>query len=426
MRVATWNWPGEWIVVAKLWTGGQYSIYRFLLGAYLFVHFTMLLPYGSELFAAGGAVASGGMSPLFGMLPNPLVLNDSALMVAVLIGLGSLCGIALAVGWWDRASAVLAVLILGWLFQRNPLIANPSLPLLGWLLVLHAFVPLRPYGSLAGARYGASPEWRLPQHLHTAVWIMLALCYTHSGWTKLASPSWVAGDTIRLVLENPLARDHALREWVLASSPIVLQSLTWFVLWIELLFAPLALIGRMRPWIWLSMFLAQCGFLVFLDFADLTFPMLLVHLLAFDPSWVAHRERQQSAVVLFDGDCAFCHASVRLAMHEDSSSRLRFAPLSGKAAQRLLGVGPLPHGGESIVVVGKDGQVELKSRAVAAVLGRLGGLWLLPAAVLRLLPRAAADMAYDFVGRWRYRLAGYGQRRACPLTSTGFADRMLQ
>ena len=407
------------------WTGGQYSIYRFLLGAYLMVHFAMLLPYGGEMFAAGGAVADGSMSPLFGVLANPLMFNDSALAVSVLIALGGLCGVALAVGWWDRVSAVLAALILGWLFQRNPLIANPSLPLIGWLLVVHVFVLTRPYGSLAGALHGTSPDWRLPKHLHLAVWIMLALCYTHSGWTKLASPSWVDGDTIRLVLENPLARDHALRTWLLAGPPIILKGVTWFVLGAELLFAPFALSRRMRPWIWLCMLLAQCGFLVLLDFADLTFPMLLVHLLAFEPAWLEHYEKQQSAVVLFDGDCAFCHASVRLAMHEDPTLRLKFAPLAGETAKRLLGVSPPPHGGDSIVVVGEDGSVEVKSRAVAAVLERLGGLWLMPAAILRVMPRSFADMAYDLVGHWRYRIARRGESRLCPL-ATEAGKRMLQ
>jgi hypothetical protein len=159
----------------RLWTGGQYSLYRALLGAYLVVHFAMLLPYGAEVFAHGGVLADGALSPLFGVVPNPLQLDDGPLAVLGLLWLGVACGIALLLGWGDRIAAVLAALILGWLFQRNPLIANPSLPLLGWLLVLHAFVPARPYGSLAGRLRGTDPDWRLPRHLWLAAWVMLAL-----------------------------------------------------------------------------------------------------------------------------------------------------------------------------------------------------------------------------------------------------------
>jgi predicted DCC family thiol-disulfide oxidoreductase YuxK len=368
------------------------------------------------VFAHGGLVADGALSPLFGIVPSPLQLGDGPLAIASLLLLGVACGMAVAIGWCDRIGAVLAALILGWLFQRDPLIANPSLPLLGWLLVLHAFVPPRPYGSLAGRRHGVDPGWRLPRHLWLAAWVMLALANSHSGWTKLASPSWVAGDTIRFVLENPLARDHALREWLLATPPWLLQALTWGVLYVELLFAPLALVRRLRPWLWLFMLLAQLGFLMLLDFADLTFPMLLVHLLTFDPRWLSRFEPTSPALVLFDGSCGFCHASVRLATHEDSGGRLRFAALDSAVAIERLAGRALPADGDSIVVFGEDGSMSRKSRAVAEVLARLGGLWLLLAFALRATPRVIADAGYDAIGRVRHRLGGRVDPAMCPLT----------
>ena len=215
------------------WTGGQYSLYRALLGAYLLTHFTMLMPWGPELFASGGVLASASLSPYIGALPNPLAWCDSPFSVSILLAAGALCGAALVVGWFDRVGALLAALILGWLYQRNPLIANPSLPLLGFLLVLHAFVPPRPFGSLAAHRNsGGDRAWRLPVHLHHAAWVVLALSYSHSGITKLLSDSWTDGQTLRLVLENPLARDHLLREWVLALPPWALETATWGVLWV--------------------------------------------------------------------------------------------------------------------------------------------------------------------------------------------------
>jgi predicted DCC family thiol-disulfide oxidoreductase YuxK len=400
-------------------TGAHYSLFRFLLGAYLVVHFVMLLPYGAEVFSHAGALAEGAASPLFGILPNPLQWNDGPAMVALLLTLGVACGTAIAMGWGDRVAALLATAVLGWLFQRNPLIANPSLPLVGWMLVMHAFVPPRPLGSISGALHGVASGWRLPQHLHLAAWVILALCYSHSGWTKLASPSWIDGDTIRLVLQNPLARDHALREWLLATPPLLLQLLTWALLTIELLFAPLAIIRRARPWLWLAMLAAQIGFLLLLDFADLTFPMLLAHLLTFDPHWLSRRERTSPAVVLFDGDCAFCHASVRLALHESTDPRLAFAPLAGRTARMLTRGEPLPHGGQSIVLIDAEGRQEYKSRAVAGILERLGGLWLIPAALLRRLPRALADRAYDLVGGWRHRLGGSRDRDAACVVMPG-------
>jgi predicted DCC family thiol-disulfide oxidoreductase YuxK len=412
-------------VVHDTWTGGQYSIYRALLGAFLVVHFAMLLPYGAEVFAAGGLVADATMSPYFGVVPNPLAAVDGPAAVGLLLVLGLVAGIAVTVGLGDRAGAITAAFVLAWLYQRNPLIANPSLPLLGWLLVLHVFVPIRPYGSLAARRSGgADPAWRLPAYLHAAAWVVLALAYTHSGWTKLASPSWLSGDAIRYVLENPLARDHALREFALATPRCVLAIATWTLLLVELLFAPLALRRSLRPWLWSAMLFAQLGFLTFLDFADLTAPMLLAHLLTFDPRWLARFRERSSAIIFFDGNCAFCHASVGLAAHEDAHGQLQFAPLEGSTAA----ASGLPLGAaqrrDSIVVVAADGSVSTRSRAVAELLARLGGLWLIGASLLRATPRVLADAAYDAVGRVRIRLGGRYDEQ-CALVPVAVTRRLL-
>jgi len=234
--------------------------------------------------------------------------------------------------------------------------------------------------------------------------VVLALSYSHSGLTKLFSDSWTNGQTIRLVLENPLARDHVLREWVLALPPVFLETLTWSVLCVEVLFAPLVLFRRLRPVMWTLMLGAQVGFLIFLDFADLTWPMLLAHFLTFDPKWIARRVPGSPAVLLFDGDCAFCHATVRLALAEDAQQRLKFAPLVSPGGQRLLACVARDWQGDSIVLIEARGHA-VKSRAVAGVLERMGGLWWLLAKLLRLVPRPLADAGYDFFGRMRYRLA---------------------
>ena len=130
--------------------------------------------------------------------------------------------IALAIGWLLASDCCSRrALLLAWFFQRNPLIANPSLPLLGWLLVLHAFVPSRPYGSLAGTRAGADHSWRLPdtctRRLDRAGSRLQSLgctkLFSPRGWT--AKPSTGAG-------ESACARSR-LRDLVLALPPILLK-----------------------------------------------------------------------------------------------------------------------------------------------------------------------------------------------------------
>src|SRR5688572_10105866 len=94
------------------WTGGQYSLYRAVLGVYLFVHFATLLPWGTAVVPNGG--------------------------VTILIAIGAVAAIGLSLGLYDRMAAVLMWLVVTCLFSRNLLIANPSLPIIGWLLLFHA------------------------------------------------------------------------------------------------------------------------------------------------------------------------------------------------------------------------------------------------------------------------------------------------
>ncbi|MEA2488651.1 MAG: hypothetical protein QOH21_443, partial [Acidobacteriota bacterium] len=130
------------------WTGGQYSVYRALFGAYLFVHFVMLLPWGRELFSSEGVLPREA-SPLFRLFPNVLLLSDAPALVLTLLGLAAVAAIAFAFGLRDRIAAVVMWYVLACVFGRNPLISNPSLPYVGWLLLAHAFLPRAPYGSWA-------------------------------------------------------------------------------------------------------------------------------------------------------------------------------------------------------------------------------------------------------------------------------------
>ena len=99
----------------------------------------------------------------------------------------------------------------------------------------------------------------------------------------------ISGENVNLVLQNPLARDWWLRDLLLALPPLLLKCITWFILLVEISFAPLALSRRLRPWLWGLMFGVQLGFATLLSFPDLTIAMLLFHLLTFDPKWLLAR-----------------------------------------------------------------------------------------------------------------------------------------
>jgi predicted DCC family thiol-disulfide oxidoreductase YuxK len=407
------------------WSGGQYSVWRALLGVYLFIHFVHLLPWAAEIFSNEGLLPDRKLSPLAAIFPGIFALNDSPWFIHAALSVAAAAALAFAAGWFDRVAAFFMWLVLASLFVRNPLIANPSMPYVGFMLLAHLFVTAAPYGS-AAARDRVDPDggWSLPRSVFLSAWVVLALSYTYSGYTKLLSPSWVAGDNIAFVLQNPLARPWLLRDFFLWLPPLFLTLLTWTVLYVELLFAPVALWARARPWVWLAMLVIQFGFLFLLNFADLTTGMLLFHLFTFDPAWIPGRRFVRGEVLYYDGTCAMCHGFVRFLLAEEHSGTLRYAPLQGATFAASVPDDVRASLPDSLVLRTADGRLYLRSDAVVQVMASMGGLWTALATLLRLVPRPLRDLVYDAVGAMRYRLFGRTSE-ACPLMPPHLRARMV-
>lgn len=403
-------------------TAGHYAFIRILLGCYLCIHFLHLLPYGAELFSSSGLLPAVN-SPLLGIIPNPLSTYDSPVFVSLLLSIGVICGLSIALGLYDRLGSIITAIILGWLFARNPLIANPSLPVVGWMLVAHAFIPTGAYGRWSTRQNPDSwVKWFYPNQIWIAAWILLAVAYTYSGYTKLLSPSWVDGSAIKLVLENPLARDHFLNAILLSMPPFTLELLTWAVIVIELLFVLFCFWEFTRKWAWLSMLLIQFGFLTFLNFADLTFPMLLIHTLTFDRRWISYAQPRDNAILFYDGTCAFCNGLVQFSLSEDVDKKLQFSPLQG---QSFIDKNITPPDDDSIVVLTSTGSIYHKGDAAIHCLKLLGGIWLFFGAILNIIPKIIRDKCYDLVGKVRYRLAGKVDPDVCQLLPLIYRKRLL-
>lgn len=257
----------------------------------------------------------------------------------------------------------------------------------------------------------------MPQSAFALLWILLAVGYSYSGYTKLMSPSWVDGSAFTRVLENPLARPTALRGLLLALPPVSLRIATWTALALELTFAPLALLRRARPWIWAAMVGLHAGLLLLVSFADLTAGMLLVHLFTFDPAWLCRRTADRSAWIFYDGNCALCHGWVRFVLAEDTDGKaFRISPLQGELFAARVPVekrGSLP---DSLVVQVENGTLLTRSAAILHVLRCLGGLWRIIGATLAVVPPFVLDWFYDQVATVRKRVFG-ARENLCPVLS---------
>ena len=114
----------------------QFSIFRIILGSYLFIHFVSLLPYAAEIWSNAGMLADPSVNLTYGVFPNLLYSISSPLGVTIYVGVLSLLSVCFILGY--QRSVISILLWYGWasLFDRNNLINNPGIPYIGWLLSL--------------------------------------------------------------------------------------------------------------------------------------------------------------------------------------------------------------------------------------------------------------------------------------------------
>ncbi|MEM1083395.1 MAG: DCC1-like thiol-disulfide oxidoreductase family protein [Verrucomicrobiota bacterium] len=397
----------------KEFSGWQFALFRIVFGSYLALHFLQLIPYGAELFGGSGLIPDVALNPTAGLFPTPFGLPLSDGVIALILVLLVVASLMFTVGVGRPWVALL--LWFGWsaLFHRNNLIANPSIPYVGLLLLLCALVPKGEPLSFGGK----SRDWAMPGWIWRCAWVLMAVGYSFSGWTKLSSPSWIDGTAMKYLLENPLARDAWTRDLMLMLPDAILAGLTWLTLLAELLFLPLAMWRKSRPWIWLLLVGMHLGIIVVVDFADLSLGMLMIHLFTFDSAWLPPRKGREK-VLAYDGECLMCSGFIGFLAREDRGNRIRFTTLQGENGRRLeekAGVERL-----STMVVSDGEEVLTRSAALISLLEALGGMWRVAAMGGRMLPASWFDRIYCMVARKRSRSKDH-----CGLPSPEVLERML-
>ena len=127
-------------------------------------------------------------------------------------------------------------------------------------------------------------------------------------------------------------------------------------------------------------------------------------------------------IVLFDGVCNFCDASVNWILERDSKNQFRFASLQSNAARsELIARGAEHDLPDSIVLLDGD-KVLTQSDAIIRIGSKLGFPWKL-APIGRIIPKPMRDWVYAKVARNRYKW--FGSKQVCTIPAPDVRAKFL-
>lgn len=131
---------------------------------------------------------------------------------------------------------------------------------------------------------------------------------------------------------------------------------------------------------------------------------------------------KEKPVVLFDGECNFCDASVNFILDHNSRKDLYFASLQSDYGQQILKKFHLPAKTFSTLLFVEEGKYYTRSTAALKIASRLDGVWKL-LVIFRIIPQFIRDFAYNILARNRYKW--FGKKDHCRLPTPEIRSRFL-
>lgn len=141
------------------------------------------------------------------------------------------------------------------------------------------------------------------------------------------------------------------------------------------------------------------------------------------PSPVARASSVGHPLVIFDGVCNLCEASVNFIIRHDPRGVYRFVPSQtplGEALQAQYGINTTTL--DTVVLI-RDGKVFTESDAAAQIAREFDGAWRLLGWV-RFVPRPLRDWVYRRIAANRY--AWFGRKEVCMLPTPEIRGRFLE
>jgi len=120
----------------------------------------------------------------------------------------------------------------------------------------------------------------------------------------------------------------------------------------------------------------------------------------------------KKSVILFDGVCNLCNASIDFILKRDKNNKFLVGALQEEPGKKLLSQFEVnPEYLDSLVLI-EDDQIFFRSTAALKIAKNLSSLWPIFYAFI-ILPSGFRDGIYDWIGRNRYRW--FGKKNTCRL-----------
>jgi predicted DCC family thiol-disulfide oxidoreductase YuxK len=128
-------------------------------------------------------------------------------------------------------------------------------------------------------------------------------------------------------------------------------------------------------------------------------------------------------IILFDGVCNLCNASVQCVIRHDTKDVFRFVALQSELGLKIIRyIGIDIKNTDSIVLYEPGKAYYYKSEAALQIVKEFGGVY----SFLRFLavfPKSISNFVYDFVAKNRYRW--YGKQETCMIPTPELAAKFL-
>lgn len=128
-------------------------------------------------------------------------------------------------------------------------------------------------------------------------------------------------------------------------------------------------------------------------------------------------------IILFDGVCNLCDASVQFIYKHDKKDIFRFVAIQSELGQKIIKhIGVDTSKIDSIILYEPGLSYSYKAEAALTIAKNLSGIYSL-LGYLNFIPNSIKNIVYDYIAKNRYKL--YGKKEACMIPTPELKAKFL-